>query len=341
MSLRKALIAAIVCTAAVGLVACSATADEPPPEPTKLTVGLNAFLSWAPFFIAQEEGFFAEQNLEVEFVRFSAPNDAIPPLIAGELDVAAGLVTVNALNAIAQGGSLKYVADKGYADPNGCSYTTFMARQELLDSGQLDDLNQVAGLSFSVSAATSAEYYLDKVLESAGRSSEDVELVEVIVPVRLEALVNGTLDVAAVSEPWATRILNSGAGDYWQPLEQVIPDFQLGFVIYGPNLLEDDREAGQRFMVAYLKAIQAYSELKTERNLEIMAQYTELDVELLEEACWQSFRADGSINIQSVLDFQSWAQQKGYLLEPATPEQFWDASFIEFANQELAEAQGE
>jgi NitT/TauT family transport system substrate-binding protein len=306
----------------------------------KLTVGLNPFLSWAPFFIAQEEGFFAEQNIEVEFVSFSAPSDAIPPLAAGELDVAAGLVTVNALNAIAQGGSIKYVADKGYANPAGCSYTTFMARQDLLDSGQLDDLQQVSGLSFAVSPATSAEYYLDKVLEGSGLTSEDVELTQVIVPVRLEALVNGSLDVAAVSEPWATRILRTGSADYWQPLEQVIPDFQLGFVIYGPSLLEENREAGQRFMVAYLKAVQAYSDLKTERNLEIMAQYTELDRELLEAACWQSFRADGAINVQSVLDFQSWAQDKGYLLEPATPEQFWDSTFIEYANQALAAASG-
>jgi len=36
--------------------------------------------------------------------------------------------------------------------------------------------------------------------------------------------------------------------------------------------------------------------------------------------------------MQSVLDFRSWAVEKGYLDSPVTEEQFWDPSFVEYVN---------
>jgi NitT/TauT family transport system substrate-binding protein len=88
-------------------------------------------------------------------------------------------------------------------------------------------------------------------------------------------------------------------------------------------------------MVAYLKAVRQYNQGKTERNLEIMEEFTKLDQELLKMSCWMPMRSDGYINVESVLDFQAWAVEKGYLDRPVTEEQFWDPSFVEYANQVL------
>jgi hypothetical protein len=41
---------------------------------------------------------------------------------------------------------------------------------------------------------------------------------------------------------------------------------------------------------------------------------------------------DGSINTQTVLDFQAWAIQKAYLTIPLTLGQLWDPEFINHAN---------
>ena len=88
-------------------------------------------------------------------------------------------------------------------------------------------------------------------------------------------------------------------------------------------------------MVAYLKGVQQYNQGKTERNLEILANHTELDREFLMKACWPAFRDDGKISVQSVLDFQSWAMDKGLLDNPVEETQFWDPSFVEYANEVL------
>ena len=84
-----------------------------------------------------------------------------------------------------------------------------------------------------------------------------------------------------------------------------------------------------------LKAVRQFNEGKTERNLELLAEFTGLDRELLEQACWPSLRDDGQINVQSILDFQAWAVEKGYLDSPVTEEQFWDPSFVEYASEVL------
>ena len=48
-------------------------------------------------------------------------------------------------------------------------------------------------------------------------------------------------------------------------------------------------------------------------------------------------RDDGQINLQSVLDFQAWAVEKGYVESPVAEEQLWDPSFVEYANEVLGE----
>ena len=85
-------------------------------------------------------------------------------------------------------------------------------------------------------------------------------------------------------------------------------------------------------MTAYLKAVRQYNQGKTKRNLEILVEHTGLDQTLLEEACWSLVRNDGTINVESVLEFQDWAVKAGFLENSISEEQFWDPSFIEYAN---------
>jgi hypothetical protein len=117
---------------------------------------------------------------------------------------------------------------------------------------------------------------------------------------------------------------------------QVVPDFQRGFVAYGPNLLDKNKDAGRRFMVAYLKAVRLFNQGKTAHNIELLAKSTDQDPALLQKNCWPLFRVDGHINAQSIMDFQSWAVQRKLLDNPVTDEQkMWDPEFIDYANKAL------
>jgi NitT/TauT family transport system substrate-binding protein len=350
ISFNKHLLISLLVT--IGLVACAsktiptsipvqpnlvspATLPNPTalPEKIHLKVGIQPYFAYAPFFIAQDRGYFTEQGLDVEFVNYSNAADSIPALLQGQLDVMSGLLTVNTLSAIAQGGDIKYVADRGYLDPEICSGNAFVARKGLLDSDELNDLSNLAGKKISTTKNSMAEYALDLLLQKAKLTQADIQFVTISQnQARLAALGSGAIDIVSLSEPWVTDTRNAGYGDSWQTFESILPNGQYGLVFYGPNLLTKDPDAGKRFMVAYLKGVRDYQEGKTNSNIAIISKYTGETPKELQQICWQAFREDGSINTQTLLDFQTWAIQKGYLSMPLTLGQLWDPEFIDNAD---------
>jgi NitT/TauT family transport system substrate-binding protein len=303
--------------------------------PARLKVVTQPILALAPLFIAQQEGFFAEQNLQVEFVQISRSPDAIPALAKGDVDVVAGTINVGLLNAIAQGAAIRLVADRGYLPAGGCPSPALLARRTLVESGELNDAADLRGRGIAMDVANFEEYVVETLLLGAGLTLTDVRMVSVPNPAKIDALQRGSVDVAVASEPWVTQIVRSGHAVVWVPFQEIVPDFQLAFVQYGPSLLEKNPDAGKRFMTAYLKAVRQYNQGKTERNLEILAASTELDRQFLADACWPALRDDGSVNLQSVLDFQAWAVKRGLQEGVVAEDQLWDGRFVDHANRAL------
>ena len=308
---------------------------QPTPEPVTMKVVVLPYLSYAPFFIAEDEGYFAEEGIEVEYVKLQTTPQAIPVLEQRQLDVMGASPTFGLLNAIARGAKLRIVADKGYLASDGCTYAAIVARRDLVESGELADAVQLRGRRIAFNPTSFGGYFLYKVLSTAGLTFDDIQPQDLTPPAQLEALTTGAIDLGNLAEPWVSRALKTGKASVWQPIQQVAPDFQLSMIVYGPSLLDDNPDAGKRFMVAYLKAVRQYNQGKTERNLEILAEHTGLDKVVLEKACWPALNDDGHIVPESLMDFQEWAMQEGYIDSVVTQEQFWDGSFIDHANMVL------
>lgn len=308
---------------------------EPPATPTyetvKIKVAAYPYITEAPIFFAVEEGYFAEQGIEVEFIRFERASDALPALIAGDLDASTIMPTPALLNAIAGGANIKIVVAKGYFEPTACVYSGLMVSPELLASGRLDDPANWVGLKISTERGAATEYAIDLMLQKEGLSIEDIEIVDMPITSRQEALRNGAIDVAGAGEPWITRFKNAGAGVLWKGFNEMIPGFAFGTVAFGPSILEDRPDIGQRYMIAYMKGLAQYNQGKTPRNLELIAEYTQLTTIEIDQTCWQVMAPDGEVNVQSILDFQTWAVAKGLVDVPVTADQIYDPSFLEYA----------
>ena len=61
----------------------------------------------------------------------------------------------------------------------------------------------------------------------------------------------GTIDLITTAAPWITRIVQGGFGEVWTNFGDLTPDFTYAVVTFGPNLLEDHPDVGNRFMTAY------------------------------------------------------------------------------------------
>lgn len=223
----------------------------------------------------------------------------------------------------------------GYMDAKGCVYLSLVVRKKLVESGKLNSLRDLKGQRIATNPMSAKAYFLEKLLNTGALTSNDIEIVDMTDAVMFDALKNETLDAAVMSEPWLTRILQTGHAVSWIPAPKVIPNFQYMFVLYGPTLLKKNPEAGRRLMIAFLKAIRQYNQGKTERNLKILVKHTGLDQDILRQACWLPAHHEGRVHVQSVLDFQAWALKKGLLDKEVPQNQFWDPSFIEYATKVL------
>lgn len=315
---------------------CRSWAEATPSNaPIPLKVVHGAFINDAPFFIALEEGYFRDEGLDILEETVPNASTALPGLIQGQVDVLGTVVSAGLLKALGENAPIKIVADRSFFDANSCTFTALVARKALVDAGELQSPAQLKGKRLELNRAILEGYYTDKLLSSAGLTMDDVQITNLDDPVVLEALGKGAIDVTATSEPWLTRIVESGTGVVWKPAQEILLNFQAGVLVFGPTLVEKNRDAGLRYMRAYLRGVQQYHEGKTDRNIEILAKYTKLEPGLLKKSCWPSIHADGQVNAASILEYQNWAMKNNLLDKAVSASQIWDASFAGQAAHDL------
>lgn len=303
-------------------------------EATHIKVAMLPFISFAPYYIAQDEGLFKQQQLDVEFVQFTNQSDTVAALTSGQVDVSSGLLAAGMFNTIAKGGDIRIVADKGYIDPNGCSNIALVARNDLVEENGTVTADKLRGLKLAHLRGSWLDYYAAKLLDTVGLKVNDLEIVSMPSPSVPEAMNSRQIDLAINNEPWITRLEQDKHRTILTPVHKLLPDSQTGVMLYGSALLNKNSDVGNRFMVAYLAAVRQYNQGKIDRNIEILSRATKLTPALLKSMCWPTLRADGSINTASVEDFEQWSV-KEKLLDQAVPQvQYWDGSFLASATQQ-------
>jgi NitT/TauT family transport system substrate-binding protein len=328
MNRRRA--AAALTMAAIGLAA--ACGSPAPDAGLRLRVVVTPRLSMAPFHIAHADGYFAKHGLDVELVEMTRSVDAMAALGQGRVDVSSGAINAGLLNAMARGVPVRIVAGMGFADPDGCTaYAVLGAEPWTPDLIE----RRNAPLRVSADPTQFTGFMMDRHLARAGASLADAVVEDVPEPVEGQALASGQIDAVSAGEPWVSHIVASGSGHIWARMEKVLPDAQISSMWFGPTLLGDDRDAGRRFMSAYLDAVRQYAEGPTPRNLEIVSSFTGLDAGPLASGCWTPVREDGRVNVASVREFRDWLGRNGHLERPDDPiadADLVDSSFVDWAN---------
>jgi NitT/TauT family transport system substrate-binding protein len=314
--------------------ACAAPDDGSTPDHVRAAV--LPYLTHLPFHIAAAEGYFAEQDLDVEFVRLGRNQEIMASLAHGDLDVAAGMLTLNELNLAAAGGRLRMVAALGESGPDQCPYIAIIARREVIESGALEDPERIRHLRVDVNALMPLGYAFDVFLQPFGLTMDDTVLVDLPPPAALETLRRGDIDVTLDSEPFISRHLATGAADVYRSVADILPNYIHSVLMFGPGLIDDRPDVGRRFMVAMLQGIRQFRQGKTPRNLALAEAATGLSADQVASACWPVPSEDARID-GSVFDgYQRWSVARGLLDRVVTDDELFDHRFVEFANAQLA-----
>jgi NitT/TauT family transport system substrate-binding protein len=202
MRLRSLWLASGLC-----LVLCCWVAHGAPPEQTRVTiaVGGKSALYYLPLALAERLGYFKDQGLDVEIADFAGGSKALQAMLGGSADVTAGgfdhVIVLQARGQKLEAFVLMLAAPAislGVATPKAAQYRSPA---------------DLKGMKIGVSApGSSTHMFVNRILASAGLSSDDVSIVGVgIGPGAVAAIRSGQIDAVSNVEPAITMLERSGA----------------------------------------------------------------------------------------------------------------------------------
>lgn len=324
---------------ALTIVALSCGQREPAPAVTAaarpvltpLTVNVEQSIAHAPLVLAREEGYFAEEGIEVRLTSLDL-NAALMATISGQLDVLSIPLRAAIFNLIARGSTLQIVADKGHHDPAQCASAALIA--PVATAERVLRTRNFRGERFSIIRGGTIEFVIDRFLRKHGATLADVQPIQLPQGGSLQQEIDA---IRFVTEPGLTNALRGGKNRIVAPVNQ-IEAYQGAVIAFGKRLLTDDPELGRRFMRAYLRGVRQYNHGKTARNVEILARHTKLPPEILRQVCWQPIAADGVVREEAVQPFLDWSKKAGYLDADVPASRWWNPAFVDAAARDLAAA---
>jgi len=323
---------------AVLVTGCSREESSTGPAADHVRAAVVPYLTLMPFYIAAEEGYFADENLDVEFVQLGRDTELMTALARGQIDVAGGMLTANELALMAGGVQIRMVASLGDLMPGACTYSAFVVRREHLESGALTDRERIRRLRFDANVILPFGYFIDEFLRPFELTTDDLDVVDLPSPAALAAISNGAIDVTIDSEPFISQHLESDDTAIWVRAEDIVPDYVFAALRYGPAILNERPEVGNRFAVAMLKAIRQYNLGKTPRNLEIVERASGLSRERVVAACWPVTTDDAHVHASVFRGYQEWNVAHGFVDRVLRDDELVDDRFFDHANAVLGQS---
>ena len=327
--------------------AASASAKPAASGITRMKIGVVGITADAPLYIAQDMGYYKEQGIEAEFVKFQTAGDSIPALGSGQIDAGSGAMSAALFNAIARGIDLKVVADKGQhsgSPINGftSALAVAVAKGELAKYKTYAD---VKGRTIAITGQGSGQEPMwDKALNTVGLSNKDVNFKTIGFPDMAAALAGHQVDLAGLIEPFVAQGEAKGLTEVWKKSEELYEGQQGGITMFGPNVSKD---VGNRFMVAYVKGLRDYYEAfglkkkNTARMIEILANNTAVkDKALYQRMGWDYYNPDGYVNRKAVAYDMDWYAGHDYVKQKPDLSKVIDNSYADYAVGKLGKYAG-
>jgi NitT/TauT family transport system substrate-binding protein len=304
-------------------------------EGTLVRVIVQPRLSMGGFYVAYEDGYFAEAGLRIETHTMTHSLQMVPLLASGQFGVAMVGLSPALINAVDRGANLRIVAGREFASRTCGSADTLYGSQSSFPNG-LDDLSALRGKRIALTGRqTKNEYVLDQMLERGGLTQDDIEIVTLEQAQAVAALFSGRIDAMISSQFEKDPIAASSEYVKGPGLIDFLPNHQRGYVGFGPPILEADHDIGVRFLTAYLRGVNAYLDGRTPAFLDDLARADGLDVQESLTACRDTMVRDGHVDIPSVQGFIDWTVAKGYCPDTVGVEQLVDTSYIEEVDRRL------
>jgi NitT/TauT family transport system substrate-binding protein len=313
-----------------------------------LRIGEGPYITGGGFLVANEKGYFKKMNLDIQPRMFIDGQQAVPALIAGELDLSVMTANPSLFNSITRGAPLVVLLDRGN-NKEGRGYTVTSVSKAMADAGvkSIADFGKLKGKKIGVSGTGSINQYMFSLaLQKAGLDPrKDVEWVtNVPQPDLMKMLGQSQIDGTDLAYQFGFFAEKNGWGPMIVTGDQLDPGGTIAVYATRKDILEKKRDALVRFTMAYLQGAKEFNAAagapdKHSDIVDILAKTTVLkDPNTIRAIAphWSYVNEDGQPNIQSIMKMQDyWADYYKMIEQKVKPEQVFDMSIAKEAVQRL------
>ncbi len=189
-------LAAIVAVALL----CGCKNSGAPPQ-TPLKIGLVTWIGYGPFYVAKEKGFFAENNVDVQFERIEGDVERRAAIASGRLDGIA--LTLDSMIVLRT---------------NGIPLRTVMAidvsngGDGIVAIKDIHSIEELKGKQIAFPMGLPSHFFLYSALKSRNMDISDVKPINMDADAAGSAFASGKLDAAVTWEPWLSKADEVGRG---------------------------------------------------------------------------------------------------------------------------------
>jgi NitT/TauT family transport system substrate-binding protein len=313
-----------------------------------LRVGEGPFITGGGFLIANEKGYFKKLGLQIETKMFIDGQQAVPALIAGDLDLSFMTANAGLFNSVARGAPLIVILDRGNNKADR-GYTVINVSKQMAESGvkSLADLGKLKGKKIGVSGTGSInQYVFSLALQKAGLDPrKDVQWVfNVPQPDLMKMLGQNQVDATDLAYQFGFFAEKNGWGPMIATGDKIDPDGTIAVIATRQSLLKDKRDQLVRFAMAYLQGAKEFNAAAANPDkhpdiVDILAKTTALQKPETIKAIapnWSYVNEDGIPNIPSVMKMQDyWADYYDYVEKKVSAERLFDTSIAKEALRRL------
>jgi NitT/TauT family transport system substrate-binding protein len=290
------------------------------PEDNKLKIALIPVLDVLPVFVAEQNGYFAEQGIQVEGVPVKSAQERDVLIQTGQAD---GMLTDLISNALLNKDKTRVKA-------------VFTARRPYPDApvfrilaGPNTTINAPAdlkGVPIGISQNTVIEYLTDRMLEAEGLQEGEIEGLEVsAIPVRFEQLIKGNIQAATLPDPLAQGAIAAGA----RPVvdDSKYPQLSQSVLSFNTEVLASKPTTVRKFLVAWEKAIKELN-AHPEKYQDLLIEQGRVPQSIQGSYRMPPFPERGVPAVDEVADVIRWMRDKGLISKDIPYGEMVDSSYL-------------
>ena len=233
----------------------------------EIKVGILSLASHSPTMIAEGQGYFDEQGIEVEFVPFQAAQPMAVAIASGDVDFGMTALTAG-LVSLAEHGAVKVIGGALQEVPD-VSGQKILASPAAYEQG-LDSPAKLEGKRFGITTAGSSFHYIAHgIADAEGIDRASLQVVPLnAVPAVIASLQSGQIDAWAIVPNIADRLVAEGGAFEIGTVADYIDGYQVTTVFTSAEIAANQRDLTERFLKALSSGIADYNAAFVDKTME-------------------------------------------------------------------------